>query len=354
MKTIILFVSFVSVFALPLDGKVRKEEELYETKAAEMKNTVEEHKAMALWCSGHQLPEKAKYHWNQILKLDTDNASARTALDYVKEKSGWILRSEKLENRGLVRDKGEWKTSQQIEVENILAEQKAAVGKWKKKITALRKSLPNINAEKELLNINETFAGEALTDAVESEKSPEKKLVLLRALGNTILGNSGDMSSLLFLTGWSMKPDETESVRNCCVETLRDCMKRHIEAKAVIQAAYCAYLQPKAYPPPVINEAARILGELNMTEAAARLIDALVTVHQFTREEGTDMNAFGQGNVGISRGTRTFRGKTESSNQGVLTALRKLTNENFEFDQQTWRAWYRQQRRTPEFNIRRI
>ncbi|MDR3233474.1 MAG: hypothetical protein LBT46_07415 [Planctomycetaceae bacterium] len=340
---------YIAIGSLSLCGAVRQEEELYAVKASSINNTVEEHKEMALWCSGHQLPEKARYHWNQILVLDADNAQARSALDYIKDKSGWILRTEKLENRGLVRDKGEWKTRQQIEVENILAEQKAAVNQWRKKIAVLRKSLPSQRAEQELLNIDDALASEALIDAVKSERDTGKKIIMIRAAAHI-----SSTQTLLFLIDCSMKPEEPENVRNCCVEELQDCLQRHPDSRTIIQAAYCLYLRPEAYPPLAINEAGRILGELQIEEAVAMLIDVLVTTHKFVRKEETQSDSYSTGNVGLSRGARTVRGKTESPNQGVLAALKKLTNADYQFDQPTWRKWYQQQRRTPELNLRRI
>ncbi|GHT09897.1 hypothetical protein FACS1894170_01220 [Planctomycetales bacterium] len=350
MKRTIFLILLVFAVSFSSFGKDVAVLEQYETKAAAMKNTVEEHRAVAKWCHENQLPDKAKYHWNQILELDTDNQEARTALDYQKDKSGWILRTDKLENRGLVRDKGEWKTRQQIEVENILAERDAGVKKWKKKITAIRKDLPSAKAEAELLDIDDPLATEPLIEAIKTEKNLQKSMTLIRAAAN-----NPSLQTLCFIADISMNPSAPETLRNHCVDELRECLKRRSDARPVIAAIYCSYLNPGNYLPDIINEAARILGELDMDNAVPQLIDVLVTTHKFVRQESAEQNSFGSGVVGIARGSKTIRQKMDSSNQGVLSALKKLTHENYSFDQPTWRQWYQEQQRIPpEYNLRRI
>ncbi|GHT23503.1 hypothetical protein FACS189419_07550 [Planctomycetales bacterium] len=348
MRHFLVFI-FTVFLVLPLFGEEQNAAERYESAKKTMQDTVAGNAEMAKWCSENRLSDLAKFHWERILELDPDNAAARAGLGYVKDaKFGWLMRADKLEKRGLVKDGVKWKTRQEMQVEKILDAKKSAALQWKKKISKLRKALPDENAKNELLAINDPLAAAPLLDAAKGEKDQNKRILLIRAAANI-----ENAQTVLFLVEQSMNPKESSEARNECVRQLHVVVKRNPDARALIVGAYSRYLKPENSPP-VINDAGRILGALDCYEAIPRLIDAVVTAHKFLRTEPLQDQSFGSGNTSISRGERIVRDVQASRNQGVLSALQKLTNCDFQFDKKEWKNWYEEQQRSPDFNLRRI
>ena len=308
-------------------------------------HTVENHLYWAKWCHEQQLPEQAKVHWQQILELDPDHADARKVLGYELTANGWVSEQDRRINRGLVQDKGRWKTPYQIEVENILGKQKDEADYWQKTIRELYRSP---NRHEELLAIRAPAAFVPIRDILVKENNPQRRIMLLR-----LLMQIPDDRAIQFVAGWSIRPDEpSEEIRKMCAEELQRLIKDRPEIRPNMIAVYRSALRP-GIPPEVINLSVKVLEDIGGHEAVPELINVLVVEKKETRQPNPQTYSFGSGGTGYSQAGNPVSVTVRVPNQMVLTALRKLTGVNFEFDQAAWLEWYRQSLRSPSLNLRR-
>jgi hypothetical protein len=314
-------------------------------------DTIENHLNIADWCSKHQLPELARQHWNQVLVHDPENKTVRGILRYIKSEDGsWITQKELLESRGLINENGVWKTQQQIDIERILDKRKRAEAEWAKKIDAWRRLLPNdAKAKSEMLSITDPLATTALWNVLQAERNEDTRILLLKALSH--IKTSVALHSL---AQWSINTREIPEVRKMCFDEIR----KHPEAKQSLVSYYVSFLNPQNNDVATINAAAFAIGEIGGRSAMPQLIDTLETIHTETRVVNAPGPAFG--NMGNANGTQFGWGTTKeknvtkSQNQEVLRALEKLSGGvNFNFNQNAWRAWLIESRRTSSFNARR-
>ena len=331
-----------------LQGREREALLEYNRDAPLTHNTVENHLYWARWCSDRQLPDQAKTHWQQVLELDPEQSDARRVLGYVQTANGWESQRNQRENQGLVEDRGRWKTPYQIEVENILDAQKAEADHWKKTVTALYRRLPNAQAEAELWAIRHPGAVAPIVELLIREDIPQRRIMLLR-----LLMQIPDASAIQFVTGWSIRPDEPiEDIRKMCVEELQRQITHRPEIRPNMIAVYRKSLKPNTAPE-IINLAAKVLGEIGGYEAVPELIDVLVVMKPETIQPTTPTYSFGSGGTGFGQPGRPITRQIPIENQVVLSALRKLTNVNFGFNQAEWRNWHQQSQRSPSLNFRR-
>ena len=321
----------------------------YNAKAPFTENTVENHHFWARWCGEQQLPDQAKMHWQQILELDPDHADARTVLGYSKDRTGtWYSQQTRRENQGFVQDRGRWKTTYQIEVENILADQEKESLHWRDTIRNLCRRLPE--SEAELMRIRDPAAFIALREALRGENNPRHQIILLR----TLVRMPSDQA-FQFVIGWSIRPDgTTEDVRQTCVEEIQKRISENPDARQHMIATYRSALR-SVPDPDIIRLAAKVLGDVGGTEAIPELIEVLVTVRTEVVQAPTQQGySFGSGGSGITHGTPpTITRNIPQQNQAALTALMKLTGKNYGFDKEAWQTWYWQPQRAPNINLRR-
>jgi len=340
----------ISLDARLVEREQRRERDAvieYNAKAPLAENTIENHLYWATWCTGQQLPDQAKLHWQQVLEFDPDHPDARKILGYTKDQTGWVSLRDKRENRGFVQDRGRWKTPYQIEVETILADREKEDRHWQNTIRDLCRKLPQ--TETELLAIRDPAAFVALRDALIAENNPTNQVVLLRTLVRL-----PSIGAFQFVAGWSIRPDGTsEDVRQICIEELQKRISEYPEARPIMIDVYRSSLRATTALE-IIHLAAKVLGDIGGYAAVPELIEVLVTVRSEVIQAPSQGQSFGPGRSGINWGTPPPKVvKTPQHNQAVLTALAKLTGVNFGFDQAAWREWYRQSQRAPSFNLRR-
>jgi hypothetical protein len=308
-------------------------------------NSVENHLYWARWCQERQLAEQARMHWQQTLELDPDHADARTVLGYTKTVNGWESQHDRRINRGLVQDRGRLKTPYQIEVETILGSQKREADDWQRTIRELYR-FPNRHGE--LLAIRDPAAYIPIREILVQENNPQMRMMLLR-----LLMQIPDDRALQFVIGWTIRPDEpSEEIRKMCIEELQRRMNERPEIRQHMIAVYRSSLRASTNPA-IIELAAKVLGDIGGHEAVPELIDVLVTTRRETIQPQTPTYGFGSGGSGFSQPGKPVTRQIPIPNQTVLSALRRLTGANFEFDQAAWREWHRQSLRSPSLNLRR-
>jgi hypothetical protein len=311
----------------------------YDAEAPFSENTVEKHLYWAEWCSARRLPDQANLHWQRVLELAPEQISARNALGYVKTENGWENQRERMESRGFIKSDGRWKTRQQIETESALENQKKARLQWEKKIAGLTGKLPNESAEKELLSIDDPAAAAPLIGIIRREKNSRKRLPLFHVL---IRLEEAMVIPLLL-------EEPSDDVRESGMDLLNRQFKTNPDWKRLVQNICSGYLRRGEH----INPAAKMLADWDCYEAVPELIGALITVEKIVRkvESPTTM---GNGGMNFSPGVQTISEMKKTENTAVLSALQKLTGQNFQFDQTAWQNWNRRKQVILPFNLRRI
>ncbi|MDR0870979.1 MAG: hypothetical protein LBN39_09320 [Planctomycetaceae bacterium] len=332
----------ITIPAVQIDRHRKSEREAlreYNAFAPFEENTIENHLRIADWCSKNQLPDLSKQHLKQILELDRDNKDARRMLGYVKQEDGsWTTTDDIRSSRGLLKHEGRWKTQQQIDVESKFARQKKKELEWEKRIGTMSKN--------DLSAITDPAAAVPLWKALTNASNPDGRILLIRALGNITTP-----AALHSVARWALNPKENEEVRQTCYEVIL----KYPEAKQAIIGFYATYLNPNT-DPATLNLAARGIAELDGKSAVPQLIDVLITYYTKQTTVGSDTPSVVQGNsggLGMSAGTKTVKQTFTSQNRDVLNALIRLTGNNFQFNQDTWRNWLIQSQKTASFNARR-
>jgi hypothetical protein len=324
----------------------------YNREAPLTDNTIETHLHWARWCSERQLPIQARIHWQQVLELDPDHKEARQVLGYVNTPAGWVFQQDRLESRGFVLDRGQWKTPYEIEVANMHENRRKNAASWQQTVRNLYRRLPNQQAEAELLAIRNPDAyialREVLLDAL-ARNNPYNRMILLRTLVQL-----HDSRALQFVAGWSVRPDEPmEEIRKMCVEELQKRINEQPEIRQIMVNTYRNTLVNPRVDLAIIHLTARTLGEIGGHEAVPELIEALVFRTTETIQPQSPSYNFGSGGTGYSQPGRPVTRRVEIPNQTVLSALRRLTGMDFGFDQPAWRNWHRASLRSPSLNLRR-
>ena len=85
----VLLAAAVAASASALDYSPQLDRE-YTDRLLTMDDTAEAHAALARWCEGVGLAEKAERHWKEALFRDPDNAAARAALGHVRRGQEWV------------------------------------------------------------------------------------------------------------------------------------------------------------------------------------------------------------------------------------------------------------------------
>jgi len=89
LAALLLAAVAASASAHALDDTVQRDRE-YTDRLLTMDDTAEAHAALARWCEGVGLEEKAERHWNEAVFRDPDHAAARAALGQVRRGAEWV------------------------------------------------------------------------------------------------------------------------------------------------------------------------------------------------------------------------------------------------------------------------
>lgn len=331
----------------------------YAKRRATVADTVEAQWELAEWCRQNHFLSDRKKHLERILELQPDHADARTALGYSQVNGKWMTQEEIQESRGYQRYKGRWLTSQQIEslqkVEQREKEEKLWYAKIKRYIGWLGSSRTD-QALAALSEITDPAAARALGDFLATDQPRPTKLLLIKTLVHISAANPGDKSSHSPLALGALE-DPDEEVRLSCLDFLKttkdpDVVDFFISNLDVTSGT-------KKYKGDVnmmINRAALALGEMGDPSAVGPLIKVLITEHKqkvVSGNPGQTSATFGNRGGGMSMGSSTKIIIHTINNEDVLTALKKLTGVSFNFDVDTWQAWYDHQTRQETPDTRR-
>ena len=254
---------------------------------------------------------------------------------------------ELMTQRGFIRFRGAWRTSQEIDLIERREQATIAAKKWLSRLDRLRRRLDtpaeSAQAQEEISEIADPAAVEALSGALAKEGSFRVRGLYIESLGHI---HSGEAAAVLTRTALDHPDPET---RIAAVERLV-AIGPQLAAPALIAALSGADNSR-------INRAAEALGRLGEKAAVPPLIDVLETQHMVMAgggaAEGATSATFTPSGGGLSLGGGAKRMKMNVQNQQVLSALIALTGKNFQWDRAAWRAWFSQGDSSADYDLRR-
>jgi hypothetical protein len=319
-------------------------------------DTAEGQWSLAEWCRERNLRDQRKKHLQRVIELDTNYADARRALGYSLIDNEWKTQDEVFLERGYVRYRGRWRLPQEVELAELQRKNKKETGEWFVKIKRWRGWLDDERAgqaEDAFRDVTDPNAVPALAQFFRGEKNPDIRILFVETLAQI---NSSDA---IYVLGDGALYDGDLEVRLTCLDFL---MKK---PRPELVKYYAGVLKHKDNA--IVNRAAYCLKQLKDPSVASALVDALVTTHKTTIQQGGNNqysatfggpNNPGGGGLGASPGGLSVGGSTKVlvenlRNPEVLDALVALTGANFGYDSQAWKYWMTSQQKAAAPNVRR-
>lgn len=350
---------------------------------------------LAEWCRLNGLRQERETHLQRVLDFDPQHAGAHRALEHVHYEGEWIPQDEMKTRQGYVKYQGKYMLPQDIELAERLQQLKEVHREWHRKVSAWQKGLSGDRPEEaraKLLAIRDPNAVQGLLLCFQN--SPQQ---LQRELLVTILSKIPSQEAISGIVVQSLLDSKSE---------VRDFAFANLPAESKRDAVAC-YVRALKHPLNiVVNRAARSIYLLEGREAIPDLISALTTVHRVvetktvatpaTAAEAVDPSkplvwdnngaiplGFGYGGGGVNFGGLSYgsagfgalaqAGMQEGAyvfvngdgyprlaqikklenvtvtsrkpfrNPDVLAVLREFTRQDFGYDENGWRQWWRTQ-----------
>ncbi len=340
--------------------------EEYETRARQTPPTIEAHWKLAEWCRENRLRRQRGEQLEQILRIDPNHEAAHRGLGHALHGSQWMTRHEAMLADGYLRHKGRYVTQQELDVLEKTQEQRDAEQRWTDKVRLWlawangRHAARRAVGLQKLEAIRDPAAIPALVKFMAENDDSQLRRFFVRLLAE--MDGPRPVAPLVHRS----LVDSVPAIRSEAVAALRPSQHK------LAVALYIAALRDPIRL--VVGRAAIALGEMGDSRAVPPLIDALITEHRYqvTYQEQTPTYGLGSdGSIGFAGSrsglpahvealartgqlpygavvlpppggtvTKSTVIKRREQNLEVLTALKKLTGQNFRFDQRSWHLWW--------------
>lgn len=255
---------------------------------------------------------------------------------------------EVMAERGFVRHRGAWRTTQEIELLQRREKATLAGREWVAKLERLRRQLDQPAtadlAATEIRGIGDPAAVPALAAALGAEAA-----VRVRGWYVEALSRIRSPEAVAALVAVALDHSDPETRIAACERLV--VIGPHAAVPRFVAALHDADNAR-------VNRAAEALGRLGVPSAVVPLIETLQTRHVVVQRDGAGAGSmtatFTPSGGGLSTGGGPQRVPVTIKNERVLEALVLLTGKNFEWDTAAWRAWVAsRQSPPPEFDPRR-
>lgn len=342
--------------------------EEHESRSRRAPETVEGQLELAEWCRLKGLTSQRVQHLQRVIELEPDHEKARAALGHTWQEGQWVDRDEMMASKGYVKYKGKYITTLEMELIEKTEDEVAAEKAWYPKIRLWVNWLKGSQLERQaealanLRAVTDPDACPAVVKFLAEDANPT-----LRQIALQVLSQPGGPKPVAGLTKL-MVLDPVPELRQGALDAL------HPDQYGIAQPYLLRHL--KHAQNAVVCRAAAALERVGDDQAVVPLIDALTTTHRYTVRVpvGQMSVALGSnGSIGGSSGaslppeieaglrtgqypngvivlngpgpppeasTRPVTVNYTHQNAEVLSALQRLTGNNFGFDKRTWRLYW--------------
>jgi len=339
----------------------------YERKARLAPMTVEDQWALAEWCRLSDLKVERQTHLKSILDIDPEHEKANYALGRTKRNGLWGTRDEHMSALGMVKYRGRYVTPEELELLEKSSEDREVEKQYYAKARMWHGWLVNggvaqQKALEELKQLKDPLALKGLSKYFQYDNSREFRKLAVELFAN--IDHTGAVARLVEMA----VTDADGHIRQIALEAIKLTRKVDQAIPYLIHA-----LSSSANL--VVRRAGTALGELGAEKAVPHLIAALVTVHQYQKEEVVPTYGVGigaGGNVGFGANavlppeieammrtgqlpygvqvysdrkpiTQMVNVSMAQENMEVLDALVSITGQNFGYNERTWQLWWKSQ-----------
>ncbi len=341
--------------------------EEYETRVKRLIPSAETHWELAEWCRQKGLVKQRQLQLLELLSFEPDHEKAHVGLSDTWHNGEWVNRDELMASQGYYKYKGKYVTQQELDLLEQSSSNQEAEQQWFPKIKLWAGWLHGNNPERRsqaitfLSSVVDPMASSAITRLLLDSPVDEIRLIGVRALGN--LGGDRPVRGLIRAGLFddnletrrtaldAIKPAQFPTARPLCIRELR-------HSKNV-----------------VVCRAATALATVGDKASLDPLIDALSTKHRYKvqvpvgKQEGIAFGTDGSfGATGVPlppdiemqlrtgqlpygvgfaevpglnppRRMKEVLVEVTHRNAEVLAALKRLTGQDFGYEERTWRLW---------------
>ncbi|MDA0587757.1 MAG: HEAT repeat domain-containing protein [Planctomycetota bacterium] len=346
--------------------------EEYEVKAHSVENTLDAQWELAEWCREKNLDDQRAVHLEAVLKFDPEHKRAHYGLGHTQFDDEWLTKAEYEQRRideGFVKFDGKWVPADQLDSLQATAKRTKSELAWFSKVRLWLNWATGNHKER---------AADGLAN-LRNVTSPDAIPALIQFLGKSqhadvrqafvdILARIGSEKGVPSLTTLAIR-DSVPEIREKALESIPD------EHASLGQSILIRGLRDTENV--IVKRSAAALGRKGDETAVPALIRSLVTTHGYKIRVPVQGYSFGSngsfGGAGdrfglppeIAIGLRTGRyervdiipypgsvgGATKvvpfqlsHENQESLAALRKLTKQDFGYDETRWLRWWNVER----------
>ena len=318
----------------------------YDERLAKMEDTAEAHREMAIWCEdqkkGRLFHDQVQFHRERVMKLDPNDSTVKRKLGFreIEDEDGgkhWVSDRHFHESIGYVKDGTGWISSTQLaanEADRTMRSQGLklrAFRAWKKKLEKKSRKESDAEMREELYSICDADGVRIVFEQYREESSQGLRREYINAIGRI-----ATPSALNALVGMAVM-DLSDDNRDRALDMLA---QKHFSTDAAALRMASVYL--KNHNNMVVKRAGAALGILGSEKVILQLAQALETTH--VKVKGGDPNrktfSFGDGQMGgmSIQGNQPVIGNIK--NDSVLAALKKITGQDFVFNESRWQQWY--------------
>ncbi|MDA1014451.1 MAG: hypothetical protein O3A00_08370 [Planctomycetota bacterium] len=342
--------------------------ETYETRARLVADDAAAHWELAEWCRENRLTTERKTQLRMVVEIDPDHEDAHRGLGHTLRDGKWMSRDDYMTSRGYVKYKHKYVTPQELELLQKSDGQLRAEQEWFAKVRLWLGWAKGKHEQRrdegftKLMAIDDPDAVAALTRNM-SEDADRR----VRAYFVTILNQVKGSQPVAPLVKQSLH-DVDHEVRYQALNAIKE------DQYGLARETFVEQLKDDTNL--IVRRAGIGLHRVGNESIIPELIDALVTKHRYRipQDDLSDtISATTGGNVSLggagmalppqiaammqagqlpygvqvddSRSGRPKRKKLvtvfyEHTNEEILSALQRITGEDFGYDERTWKLWW--------------
>lgn len=317
----------------------------YNKMVSEMPDTAEAHRDAYKWCEDQpsgtvKFKNQIKFHCERVMELDPNDTAVKHRLGYqfIDEEDRWVPLELYHQSLGYEKKGTSWAPTLRRYVEGRAdqtnareAERRTAYRKWKNMFK--KKGISAMQLQNELFRFCDEYAIRFLLDEAKEEKDPRVLKMYVEAFGK--VSTYAAMESLIYFA-IEAKP----ALADQALDLLRQEHYNQAQASARIAGQYFSDTIKK--PNFLVQRAAFAIGELGSESAILPLIGVLITEHIVAPGEqpGRMKTGIDSNGIAFSAGGDTNPKKLAIRNNAVVGALKKITNQDFQFSSDAWKHWY--------------